>query len=101
MEGWGTGLRIEEFREDGERRWSRTEMASCAPDLLKAHWEGRLIPLHFSLPFLDKHEHLALLLSLVFRVYFYVTPSPVPKIHFSEEIPLRGCLLTHKPALKG
>lgn len=43
--------------------------------------EGRLIPLHFSLPFLDKHEHLALLFSLVFRVYFYVTPSPVPLFH--------------------
>lgn len=33
--------------------------------------EGLLIPLHFSLPFLDKHEHLALLLSLVI-VYIFM-----------------------------
>lgn len=43
--------------------------------------EGRLILLHFSLPFLDNHEHLALLFFLVFHVYFYVTPSPVPLSH--------------------
>lgn len=38
--GMGTELRIEEFWEDGEGRWWRTKMPSCAPDLLDEEGGG-------------------------------------------------------------
>lgn len=108
LEGWGTGPRIEEFREDGERRWSRTEMASCAPDQLNTNWERRgrgswslYTSLYLSWISMNIWPFCFPWSSVYIFMWHPLLCLLFTKIHFSEEKPLRGCLLTHKPALKG
>lgn len=108
-------MRIEEFREDGERRWWRREKtASCAPDLLKEERrgrEGRPISPHAALPFGDNDEHLGPLVFLVLPCIFLHDTLCCASFPLKFTFPRRtqsactrcqkriGRLLTHKPAL--
>lgn len=108
-------MRIEEFREDGERRWWRTEkngqLRSRPVKRGERGREGRPVSPHAALPSRDNHEHLGPLVFLVLPCIFLhdtLSCASFPlKFTFARRAQSActrcqkriGRLLTHKPAL--